>query len=164
MQIFHKFVSLNGMKSLFKDNQYAHVQMSTPELHIGPVRRKYESLLERIENLDSKSEAYSNLSEVNRQRMNQSRSQMQSDTKWLSENRQGPVITTQTHWNWHLHHTKFIQHWNETEVWRITQFINKRHTYSKSLKYSDRFYRNWATRYANDVDGTLRNLTPFTRK
>ena len=39
---------------------------------------------------------------------------------------------------------------NECETWNVVSFINKRYTFGKSLRYSDRFYRNWAIRKAKE--------------
>lgn len=40
---------------------------------------------------------------------------------------------------------------SEPETWNVISHINKRHSYGKSLRYSDRFYRNWAIKVAQQL-------------
>ncbi len=42
--------------------------------------------------------------------------------------------------------------YNESETWNVIAHVNKRYSYGKSLRYSDRFYRNWAIEIANQED------------
>ena len=42
--------------------------------------------------------------------------------------------------------------YNEQETWNVIAHVNKRYSYGKSLRYSDRFYRNWAIRAAQEDD------------
>ena len=41
---------------------------------------------------------------------------------------------------------------NEAETWNVISHINKRYSYGKSLRYSDRFYRNWAIQIGAEED------------
>ena len=53
---------------------------------------------------------------------------------------------------------------NESETWNIIAHINKRWSYGKALRYSDRFYRNWAIKIANQNDKITQNNLDLRKK
>ena len=42
--------------------------------------------------------------------------------------------------------------YKEPETWNVVSHINKRYSYGKSLRFSDRFYRNWAIQQGKEDD------------
>ncbi|ETO24222.1 hypothetical protein RFI_12943 [Reticulomyxa filosa] len=54
--------------------------------------------------------------------------------------------------------------WTESETWGIIAHINKRHSYGKSLRFSDRFFARWSKLTSFDADENTSSFRSAPKK
>mmetsp|Transcript_683 Transcript_683/g.1023 ORF Transcript_683/g.1023 Transcript_683/m.1023 type:complete len:257 (-) Transcript_683:474-1244(-) len=146
---------LNGsskLSSKFNQDSDVYIRANT-----AFVNRKYEPLSEQVSNM---TESFAALKRKRKIGADAANMEMQDSYDYGQLNRMGK----HSHDQMKNKAMKLHEQWNyffqgvdgclftEAETWNVIAHINKRHSYGKSLRYSDRFYRNWAIQLAQEED------------
>eukprot|EP01084_Bolivina_argentea_P246911 413127_1 len=128
------------------------------------VNRKYEPLIEQVDQIDNLDiseqsqdtkhkqpyDSYGNYNYMDDQLSSMDGSD-NFDTFKTDKMNEKPMKLHQN-WQFFFRGDDAESLYNEAETWNVIAHVNKRHSYGKSLRYCDRFYRNWAIEIARQED------------
>eukprot|EP00483_Globobulimina_turgida_P013448 UN13472 len=141
----------NKSQLLHKFNEESNIYIRGNTEYIN---RKYEPLIEQVNNIKSLDDASQHTAYDHGNDTDYMRNDMNCMENDDFETEKTSKVPMKLHKQWNLFFRGDDSQalYNDAETWNVMAHINKRYSYGKSLRYSDRFYRNWAIQVAKQED------------